>query len=332
MSSHPPAPVVVLGAGPAGLSAALWLQRYELSPVVVDPGTPGGNQALSPYSNVTLLGHVGSTAREIAARFRGHLASEGVEVVRARCSGVERGATVDDLLRVHVEGRAPIDARALILATGTRLVELDVPGAAAATAARRLRLIAPDPAYDDARGVPVVVVGGGDNALWVAAQVAPLASSVVVVVRSTLRAHRAIREPVLADPRVRFVHGARVAAIEPDHVVLEGADGAVTREPAGLVYAALGFVPNSEDARRWLSVATDDAGYVLVDGDAKTSTPRVFAAGDVANPGHPCTATAIAYGTIAARGVERWLDRGAAAWELASPAFLLTGERRRRAR
>ncbi len=251
-------PVVVLGAGPAGLSAALWLQHYALTPVVVDPREGGGLQAVSPYANVTLLGHVGSTAREVAARFRAHADSVGVRVVRASCTGIARDG---ELLRVDLDARAPLACRALVVATGTRFRSLEAPGADEAIARRHLRFIAPDPAFEDARGQDAVVVGGGDNAFYVAGQLAPIARSVTIVVRSRVRAHKAQRTPVLAATNVVVRTGWDVASFEPNAVALRDAAGSVQRVEAAVVYNCVGYVPNTALVKDALGTALDDDGY-----------------------------------------------------------------------
>ena len=155
----------------------------------------------------------------------------------------------------------------------------------------------------DAAGKRVVVIGGGDNAFAIASEASALASSVVVLSRSAPRAQPGI----IASAKRRNVEvrvGHTVERIAPGVIALHG--GATV--PFDLIYLALGFAPNTDELARWLPQIDRDAdGYLVTDFHGRTSVPKLWAAGDICNPIHPCTATAIGQGATAAQDVERML-------------------------
>jgi len=315
-------PVVlpIIGGGPAGMSCALWLHNYGLHPIIIEKESAlGGMARMSPYPNEWLLGQRGKSARENATEFAAHIRQLGIETWL--------GATVQRLRREDNE-RWRLDASgtptarslsspAIVIATGTRFAGeewLDeVTNARRMAAAGRLHLGASavgEPGAD--LGSHVAVIGGGDNAFDVSRMLAEKGVRVTVVMRSKspraqpllverLRRHQASRQvQVMAERRVEALDdaGSRLSvrlhgggAIEADHVVL-----------------LFGYRPNNDDP--WLAElapAADARGYLVVDGNMETSRRGAFAAGDVANPAHPCIATAVARGAIAARQIAKRL-------------------------
>ena len=326
-STESRAPIVpIIGGGPAGMSCALWLHNYGMHPVIIEKaGAFGGMARLSPYPNEWLLGQHGKNGRENAAEFAGHIRDLAVETWL--------GGAPQRLRREH-DGRFRLDiavagaptqslsSPAIVIATGTRFAGEEwlerVGNARRVAAAGRLHVGAAavgEPSLD--LGSHVAVIGGGDNAFDVSRMLAEKGVRVTIVMRSRspraqpllverLRPHRASgMATVMAERtvealdhagstvRVRFAGGGN---IEVDHVVL-----------------LFGYRPNtSEPWLAELSLATDAFGYLVVDGNMETSCRGVFAVGDVSNPAHPCIATAIASGTVAARTIEKRLARATA--------------------
>jgi thioredoxin reductase (NADPH) len=324
-STESRAPIVpIIGGGPAGMSCALWLHNYGLNPVIIEKeGALGGMARLSPYPNAWLLGERGKSARENAAEFADHMSELAVETwLRARPQRLRREH--DERFQLEVAVVGPPAARslsgpAIVIATGTRFAGeewLDrVENARRVAAAGRLHLGAAavgGPGVD--LGSHVAVIGGGDNAFDVSRMLAEKGVRVTVVMRAKspraqpllvkrLRPHQAAgMATVMAERTVAALDdsasGVRVrlqggGAIEADHVVL-----------------LFGYRPNTNEP--WLAelaLATDALGYLAVDGNMETSCRGVFAVGDVSNPTHPCVATAIGSGTVAARAIEKRLAR-----------------------
>ncbi len=321
MSKSPNVPII--GGGPAGMSCALWLANYGLRPVVIERESAlGGMARLSPYPNDWLLGRPGESARENAVAFARHIERAAVETWlggRPERLGRESGGGFRlDVAFSGARAQQSLSCPAIVIATGTSFRGeewLDhVHNARRVLKAGRLHL---GPPYVGERGADlgshVAVVGGGDNAFDVSRMLAEKGVQVTIVMRSKspharpqlidqLRRHEASgTAKVLAERTVAALDDAgpkvRVrldggGEIEVDHVVL-----------------LLGYRPNT--AEPWLAGLApekDRNGYLIVDGNMETSCRGVFAVGDVANPVHPCIATAIGSGTMAAREIQRRLS------------------------
>jgi thioredoxin reductase len=314
--------VPIIGGGPAGMSCALWLHNYALRPVLIEKeGALGGMARRSPYPNEWLLGRAGETARENAEAFAQHLRRTAVETwLLATPRRVWRDgedAFGLEIARSELHALQSLSAPVIVIATGTifRGEEwLDsVENARALAQKGRVHLGPPwasEPAA--ARKSHVVVIGGGDNAFDVSRMLIEKGVRVTVVMRSPR-------------PRARPRLVARLAAHEPSGmaqilaqrtVVAMQDDGAKVRLrlsggeqiEADDVLVLFGYRPATDQP--WLpalALATDAAGYLEVDGNMETSVSGVFAVGDIGNPAHPCIATAIASGTMAAREIGRRL-------------------------
>jgi thioredoxin reductase (NADPH) len=163
-------------------------------------------------------------------------------------------------------------------------------------------------------GSHVAVIGGGDNAFEISRMLAEKGVHVTIVMRS--KSPRA--QPLLVE-RLREYQAAEMARVMAERTVeaLDHAGSTVRVRLAGggeievdHVVLLFGYRPNTNEP--WLAElapATDALGYLMVDGNMETSCRGVFAVGDVSNPAHPCIATAIASGTVAARAIEKRLAR-----------------------
>jgi thioredoxin reductase len=315
--------VPIIGGGPAGMSCALWLHNYGLNPVIIEKGTAlGGMARLTPYPNAWLLGQRGKSGRENAADFAAHMRELAVETwLGARLQRLRREHEERFRLDVAVAG-APtrsLSGPAIVIATGTKFAGeewLDrVENARRVAAAGRLHLGAAavgEPGLD--LGSHVAVIGGGDNAFDVSRMLAEKGVRVTIVMRS--KSPRA--QPLLVE-RLREHQASGMARVMAERTVeaLDHAASTVRVRLAGggeievdHVVLLFGYQPNTNEP--WLAelaLATDALGYLVVDGNMETSCRGVFAVGDVSNPAHPCIATAIGSGTVAARAIEKRLAR-----------------------
>ena len=320
-SSEPRGPVVpVIGGGPAGMSCALWLHNYGLSPLIIEKESGlGGMARMSPYPNEWLLGQRDKTGRENAADFAAHIRELGVET--------SLGVTLQRLRwqkphwRLDLAGEAArsLSAAAIVIATGTRFAGeewLDrLANARRILATGRLHL-GPTAVGEQGAdlGSHVVVIGGGDNAFDVSRMLAERGIRVTVIMRSKLpKAQPLLIERLRqyqASELVTVLAERTVAALEEDgsrvRIRLHGG-GEIKADRVVLLF---GYRPNTDQP--WLvalAPATDALGYLVIDGNMETSCRGLFAAGDVANPAHPCIATAIASGAVAARHIAKRLAR-----------------------
>ena len=312
----------IIGGGPAGMSCALWLRNYGLRPVIVEQETAlGGMARRSPYPNEWLLGQPDQSARQNAATFAGHVGKLAVETRLG--SRPRRLRREGDGFRLDVarSGRTDesLSGPALVIATGTQFCGeewLDqVKNARQLAAAGRVHLgptAFGEPNAD--LGTRVAVIGGGDNAFDVSRMLAERGVHVTLVMRSKVPK----AQPLLVDglrPHetsgiVEVMAARTVAALEqsgsPIRMRLDDG-GETTVDHVALLF---GYRPNtSEPWLTELALDKDARGYLVVDGNMQTSCHGVFAVGDVANPAHPCIATAIGSGTMAARHIQKLLAR-----------------------
>jgi thioredoxin reductase (NADPH) len=320
-ASRPPI-VPIIGGGPAGMSCALWLHNYGLRPVIVEQEIAlGGMARRSPFADDWLLGRPGQTTRENAAAFADHVRKVGIETwlgARPQALRRERGGG----FRLEVASAAQANTRSLsgpvaVIATGTQFHGeewLDrIANARRLAAAGRIHVGPTAVGEPDADpGAEVAVIGGGDNAFEVSSKLIEKGVRVTLAMRSKspkaqpLLVERLRRHE--ASGMVRVLAGRTVAALDEAGARVrvrldDGGEVAVDR-----VVLLFGYRPNTDQS--WLAELapeTDARGYVVVDGNAETSCPGLFAVGDVANPVHPCISTAIAAGTVAARRIQKLL-------------------------
>jgi len=273
---------------------------------------------LSPYPNEWLLGQRGKSGRENAAEFAGHIRELAIETWLG-CAPQRLRREHDGQFRLDVAvAGAPtrsLSSPAMVIASGTRFAGeewLDrVGNARRVAAAGRLHVGAAavgKPSLD--LGSHVAVIGGGDNAFDVSRMLAEKGVRVTIVMRS--KSPRA--QPLLVE-RLRPHQASGMATVMAERTVEALEDGAsrvCLRLDGGgeievdHVVLLFGYRPNTNEP--WLAElapATDALGYLVIDGNMETSCRGVFAVGDVSNPAHPCIATAIASGTVAARTIEK---------------------------
>lgn len=310
-------PIGILGAGPAGLSAALWLKNLGFSPWVAETQErSGGMQNLNFLANDWVLGQTGQTGPALARRFVDHARQAGVRLLCGvrplRASGRAGRFAVE--LR-NASGAVSTEAcAALLIATGTRFrgaeVLAGVPGFGAVPATR----FAFGPyAFADLAGCAgrrILIVGGGDNAFENARLLAPTAASVDLVLRSPPRAQQALREAVAAAEaagRCRLHQPARIVALMEAGDVLAATLDNGERLTADAIHVLAGYEPNTAFLKETFGPADlslDGAGYLRVDAAGRTSLPGVYAAGDVCNPVFPSVVSALAQGAHAAKTIE----------------------------
>jgi thioredoxin reductase (NADPH) len=303
--------VLIVGAGVAGLSAALWLRDFGLDALLLEEATqPGGqlHEIHAPIPNY-LLGFNWAGPRFAAVAVADAraaslqlLAGEPVRRISARGCSLTRG-----------EGRNAerLGARALLIATGLRRRRLGVPGETALFG----RGVSHSANQDRQRhaGTPVTVIGGGTAAVEDALLCAETGSDVTLLHRSgRFRARSDFLARAKAHPKIRLVVNATVTEIVgKDHVeaVRYRARGSrAAREIAvAAVFVRIGWEPRTELLQGQLPL--DRAGYVKAGSGGATAVPGVYAAGDVCSPRWPSIANAAGQGAAAAWEIARLLGR-----------------------
>ncbi len=311
--------IAILGAGPAGLSAALWLSNLGFEPRVIDTAErAGGLQNLNFLANDWVLGQSGQTGPALAARFVAHAASAGVPVLTN--VRPERLKGTSGAFRLRLCDDQAIPCSAVLIATGTRYraeeVLADVEGAANIAAAR----IAYGPyAFADLgtqAGKRILIIGGGDNAYENARLLAPVAAQVHLASRSRPRAQQGLAAAVAAEVaagRCRVLHPAAVKAISESRAGIEVTLAVADRTECiavDRIHVLAGYEPNTAFLAEILpselraALHCDAQGYLVVDAAGRSGAPGIYAAGDVCNPRFPSVVSAIAQGAMAAKTIE----------------------------
>ena len=299
--------LLIVGAGTAGVSAALWARGQLLDVLLLESAAEPGGQLLNVHFHPRqLVGIPEGDGRAIAASYARQLAEAGIPVrYGARAESLELAPD----LGVRLAGDERARARAVLVASGVRRRLLDVPG--------ERQFAGHGVSYSGTRdreqfaGRAVVVVGGGDAAFENGVMLAAAGCDVTLVVRGVARARREFVAQLAAEPRARVLEQTRVLAVLGDTRAraLRVRDAAGERELAceGVV-VKVGVVPNTEWCRD--SLAHDDAGYLRIDAGFATSAPGVWAAGDVVRPTLASVPVAAGHGALAVAAIRAAL-RGA---------------------
>src|SRR5215218_1544216 len=292
--------VIIIGAGPGGLSAALWCDELGLDTLVLERDGEVGGQLLRVHNRVeNYLGVEAANGRELRDLFAAQ--SEGRDFdlwTQAEIDEVDLRAR-----RVRLRSGEELACIAIVIATGVRRRRLGVPGELEFEG----RGVMSSGVLERERvaGEDVLVVGGGDAAAENALLLAETCATVTLVHRGAkLSARREFAERIQGDHRVTLftestlerVHGSdrvesveirRAGALKPLRMAVRG------------VLIRVGVEPNSELFRGQLH--TDERGYVVVTGEQETSAEMVFAVGDVSNPLAPTVSGAAGAGATAAK-------------------------------
>jgi thioredoxin reductase (NADPH) len=292
--------VIIIGAGPAGLSAALWCDELGLDTLVIEQAGEVGGQLLRVHNPVeNYLGVSAANGRELRDLFAAQVEDKEFDLwTGAEITGVDLKAK-----RVRLRSGEELQAIALVIATGVRRKRLNVPGESEFEGRGVLESGRLD--RDKVKGEDVLVVGGGDAACENALLLAEVCPTVTLVHRGRhLGARPEFAERVKGEHRITVftettllaIHGGeRVESVE---MLRAGALKPLRMAVRG-VLVRVGVEPNTELFEGRLH--TDGRGYVVVTGEQETSAGMVFAAGDVSNPLAPTVSGAAGAGATAAK-------------------------------
>lgn len=300
--------LVIIGGGPAGLTAAIYAGRAGREPLVIERQLPGGQMGLTYLIDNYPGFPEGSPGVDLADRMRQQAERFGTQF---RIAVAEKIARAEGDLEIALDADA-LRARALIIATGARWRPLDVPGEREFVSRGVSYCATCDgPLY---RGQPVAVVGGSDHAVEEALFLARYASRVHLIHRrDALRATKVLQQEALSNPKIEPVWDSVVTEIVGgDGGLMRGLrvqnlkTGETTTIELPAVFVCVGTDPVSELAKG--VVELDPQGFIVVDRELRTSAPGIFAAGDVRSGAWPQVVTAAADGALAARSAERYLQ------------------------
>lgn len=298
--------IIIIGSGPAGLSAAIYAQRACLDTIVIEKNGISGGQVLNTWEVDNYPGFPGVTGFELSRQFREHANKLGARVVQDEVVQVELSGNVKKV----VCEEETYEARCVILASGAHHRTLEVPGEEELRGAGVSYCATCDGAFF--RGGTVAVVGGGDAALEDAIFLARMCEKVYIVHRrDKLRGAKRLQERLQALENIEFVWNSETAAIEGNGQVealrlRQTQTGEERRLDVDGVFIAVGIAPESELYAGQLEL--DEQGYIRADESGQTSVPGVFAAGDVRTKALRQILTAASDGANCVASAERYLQ------------------------
>jgi thioredoxin reductase (NADPH) len=298
--------VVIIGGGPAGLTAGLYTSRAGLKSLLLERGMLGGQMV-----NATRVENYPGFPKGIAGSELGSLMHQqavryGLEVVTAEVTGITPGQPYYSVSTTE----GSLEASAVIIAAGSEYRKLEVTGEER-LAGRGVSYCATCDGFFF-RDREVAVVGGGDTAITDALELSQHASKVYVIHRrDQLRAGKALQERAFAHPKLEFIWDMVVEEVSGDKVLEElKLRNVKTGQQSNLkvngVFVAVGLMPNSRGFFNILEL--DDAGYIVTDEMMATSAPGIFAAGDIRRNSPRQIAAAVGDGVAAAMSAFKYIQ------------------------
>lgn len=299
--------LVIVGGGPAGLSAGIYAMRAALDTVLVEKGMPGGQIALTKdVENYPGIEEI--SGFELCERFLNHAKRYDLDIRESEVISVEPGMEYHEVLLAN---GTCLQAHAVILAAGGSARKLGATG--------ELEHYGKGVSYCATcdgfffRGKTVVVVGGGDTALEDALYLSKICAQVYLVHRrDEFRGSRILQQRVFAEPRITLVLNSVVTEIKADDNGVTGVQvkqvqtGAMSHIVADGVFIFVGFVPNNGLVPAGVNM--NAAGYVVTDEKCETSLPGIFAVGDLRQKFANQIVLAAADGCVAALAAAHYVE------------------------
>jgi thioredoxin reductase (NADPH) len=300
--------VIIIGSGPAGLTAALYSARANMKPLVIEGLEAGGQLMLTTMVENWPGYRDGIMGPDLMAEMRAQAERFGAEIVRGSVTDV-------DLKRAPFSVRtsdAEYSSRTVIIATGASARLLGLPNERPLMGHGVSTCATCDGYFF--RGKPIAVVGGGDSAMEEALFLTRFASHVTVVHRrDTLRASKIMQDKAFANAKISFEWNTEVDDIkdtfkgEVTAILLRNSRTGARKElPVDGVFVAIGHTPNTALFRGQLEA--DANGYLITHDGTRTSVPGVFACGDVQDHVYRQAVTAAGSGCMAAMDAEKYLE------------------------
>lgn len=295
---------IIIGAGPAGMTAALYAARSNLKVALIEGGLPGGQ--MNNTSDIeNYPGYANISGPELAEKMFEPLENLGVEHLYGFVENIEDHGDVKKVITTDEE----FETRTVIVATGSKHRLLGVPGEEELNSRGVSYCAVCDGAFF--RDQDLLVVGGGDSAVEEAIFLTQFAKSVTIVHRrDELRAQKVLQDRAFVNEKINFIWDSVVKEIKGENrvesVVIENVkSGQVTEQAFGGVFIYVGLDPVSDFVQE-LHIQ-DQAGWIVTDDHMKTSVAGVFAVGDVRQKDLRQVTTAVGDGAIAGQEAYKYI-------------------------
>ena len=268
--------VLILGAGPAGLTAGVYCARKMLNTLIISENI--GGQALESWAIENYMGYRMVTGEDLMKKFEEQIRSLEIRLELDRAAAV---TARDGMFEVKTASEVVYQAKSIILTQGKRPRKLDVLGEDRFIG-RGISICSTcdGPLFKQKK---VAVVGGGNSALQTAIEMSGIATSVILIVRSSIRADEAYTRVLAEKPNITTHLKSRITALYGDKfltgVTVQDAQGNEQRIDLDGVFVDIGWIPNTEFLGGFVQL--NDRKEIIVDQNCHTSKPGIFAAGDV---------------------------------------------------
>ncbi|MGT2888226.1 thioredoxin-disulfide reductase [Streptococcus didelphis] len=297
---------LIIGSGPAGMTAALYAARSNLKVGIIEQGAPGG-QMNNTSEIENYPGYDNITGPELSMKMYEPLEKFKVENIYGIVQNVE---DFGDYKRVSTEDEV-YDAKTVIIATGAKYKLLNVKGEEEFTSRGVSYCAVCDGAFF--RNQDLLVVGGGDSAVEEAIYLTQFAKTVTIVHRrDTLRAQKVLQDRAFANEKIKFIWNSVVEEIQGNDIKVSGAliknvvTGELSQHDFGGVFIYVGMLPVTSMLTE-LGICNQE-GWIVTDDHMRTSVAGVFAVGDVRQKDLRQITTAVGDGAIAGQGVYHYIE------------------------
>lgn len=297
--------VIIAGAGPAGMTAAVYTSRGNLSTLMVERGVPGGQMANTEEVE-NYPGYESILGPDLSTKMFDHAKKFGAEYAYGDIKEIKDGKEY----KTVITGSKEFKGRAVIVTTGAKYKKLGAPGESALGGRGVSYCAVCDGAFF--KGKELVVVGGGDSAVEEAVYLTRFASKVTVVHRrDELRAQKILQERAFANEKIEFLWNYVVTEIKGEKkvssvTIQNTQDGTEKDFPTDGIFIYIGMEPLNEPVKN-LGI-TNAEGYIETNDQMETKVPGIFAAGDIREKTLRQIVTATGDGSIAAQAAQHYVE------------------------
>ena len=300
--------LIILGGGPAGLTAGLYAARDRMQVVLVEKGVVGGQVLVTDWIDNYPGFPEGISGFDLTEKMAAQAKRFELETKNANVVKVELTETKKKLI---LENGEELTCQALIICTGARPNKLGIPGEQELTGKGVSFCATCDGPFF--RDQEILVVGGGDTAVQEADFLTKFASKVTVIHRrDELRAAKVLQEKAFANEKIEFLWNSNVVAIEGEKEVervrIRNNNGEESEIAASGVFILIGTIPNNE-ILPLEQLGSDELGFVITDNDMRTKVDGVMAAGDIRSKTVRQVVNATGEGAVAAIAAEHFLNK-----------------------
>jgi thioredoxin reductase (NADPH) len=299
--------LIIVGSGPAGLTAAIYAARANLEPIIIDGDTPGGQLIKTSYVE-NWPGEKSILGPQLMMNMRDHAKHFGTQFVSGIVTKVDFS---QQPFSFTIDNKKTLQSHAVIIATGATPKRLGVPGEDQYWGKGVTTCAVCDGAFYKDR--KVIVIGGGDTAMEDASFLKKFTNDITIIhILDKFTASHAMQQRVISDPDIKVYYTSTVTEIHGDNQTVTGVtmvnqlDGKETQLEADGVFIAVGLSPNSAPFKDYIKC--NKGGWIEVSDQTSANIKGVFVAGDVHDYRYRQAITSAGAGCMAALDAERYLS------------------------